>query len=67
MSTGLYFFKSGKKSGHPVNIYKDQLYIEIKRENAVTLAMNILKNYEDNPKEEILQIGLAGELQDESL
>jgi len=62
MKTGLYFFESGKESGDPVHIYRDQIYITVKKENILDLITNIIKeskslDYEDDDTYDIAFVG----------
>lgn len=65
MKTGLYFFEAGKLSGDRVNIYKDQIYIIVKKNNILNLLSNIIKDSQklDYENDDTFLIGFAGELE----
>ena len=62
--SGLYFFDSGKKTDDPVRPFKDQIYINMPRQAALYLLANVAKDMAENPDQERVEIGLAGELRE---
>jgi len=65
MPINLYYFESGKESNDPINIYKDQLYIVMKKEKLLNFISNIIKESQnsDHEDDDTFLIGLAGEIE----
>ena len=59
---GLYFFKSGKETGERLNIYKDQIYITIKKEKVLHLLSNIIKSCQNSDEKDTFDMAFSGEL-----
>ena len=60
----LLFFESGKEQSHPTRRFKHQLYITIKKENALNLIGNIASMSQEG-EDDTFMLPFAGELRED--